>query len=563
MPFNKLCSSSSLSSPDAYKLKNQLQWVFFLRVVVISILLGITVLLQTREHELITSSLSQIAFFIIGTYIFTIFSALLLNKINCYRQYAYLQIIIDCLLASCLVLFTGCSQSIFTIIYFLPIISSSILLFRLGGLLLASLSTFSYAAILTTELSGYMDPLLSGLNTSPLTSFQVALHSFAIRGLSFFLVAILSSILAERLHKAESELTKTSQDLDRLALLYKQIFDDISTGIITVDSRNLITSFNRSAGVITGYDAIDVMGRKIEDIFPELSIKKTETLRPMTLLQKKDGDEIPVGYSWTRLNMPGDCENCRVYTMQDLSRIKKMEEKVNQAEKMAAIGEMAAGIAHEFRNPLAAISGASQVLQGEFEPNTSTRSLMNIIVRECERLEGTISDFLHFSKPATPEKSWFSILGVVQETIGILEQGQKWNSGLTVETNIPEHLDCWADSGQVVQIILNLLENAGNAIGENPGNIIISASEIKVDDLEKTRIEISDNGPGLSDKVMEHIFDPFFTTRENGTGLGLAIVKQLVESNGGEVKVTNKEEQSGAIFSFTLPLPETALTKSE
>ncbi|MCJ7600056.1 MAG: ATP-binding protein [Desulfobulbaceae bacterium] len=554
MIFDKLRHAARSATSVDYYLKNQIQWILFLRVVVLTILLGISMLMQTKEHEIIIPPISYIALFIVGTYLFTIFSALFLKVITCYRHFAYLQIITDCLLTSCLVFFTGGSQSIFTIIYFFPIISSAILLFRRGALLLAALSTFSYAIILAAELLMH-EPTLLHLGITPLTSIHVAMYSFSIRGLTFFLVAALSSILSERLHRAEAELSKTSQDLDRLALLYKQIFDDIATGIITVDSQGRISSFNRSAGIITGFKAIDVLGRKIDKVFPELSITTTYSIRPMTYLKKKGGEKIPVGYSWTRLNMPGDSENARVYTMQDLSVIKKMEEKVRQSEKMAAIGEMAAGIAHELRNPLAAISGAAQVLEDDFEPDTSSRSLMNIIVRECDRLEETISQFLEFSKPATPEKSWLSIQGIAQESCDLLTQSRNWDDRFTVKTLIPANLDCWADARQVKQMILNLMENARNAMEQTGGTITVLASEITEDGQEKTLLQVADSGPGIAEKFIDQIFEPFFTTRENGTGLGLAIVRQLVESHGGQVWMENNKKEGGAVFSFTLPLP--------
>lgn len=554
MILKKLRSFSSTATEADYHLKNQLHWVLFLRVVILSILLGLTVLLQNKEHDIVLPPIIHIIWFLVGTYLFTIISALLLKFISCYRRFAYFQITIDCGLTSCLVFFTGGSESIFTVIYFLPIISSAMILFRRGALLLAALSTCSYGAIIALEYLGHTDPLLRS-GSSPVTSIRLAMHFFSIRGISFFLVAILSSMLSERLYRAEAQLSKASRDLDRLALLYKQIFDDIATGIITVDSNGRISSFNRSAGIITGYGAMDVLSRSFDRIFPELTTEKTDSLRPMTYLKKKGGGKIPVGYSWTRLNMPGDCTNCRVYTMQDLSVIKKMEEQVRQSEKMAAIGEMAAGIAHEFRNPLAAISGAAQVLENDFEPGTPSKSLMNIIIRECDRLEGTISEFLQFSKPATPEKSWISLRGIVEEARDLLQQKKDWGEQFHVQTKIPENLDCWGDARQIKQIFLNLMENARNAMEQTGGIITVSAEEISEDEQEKTLLHITDTGPGIAQKHRERIFEPFFTTRENGTGLGLAIVKQLVESHGGEIRLEENREQKGTTFSFTLPLP--------
>ncbi len=254
--------------------------------------------------------------------------------------------------------------------------------------------------------------------------------------------------------------------------------------------------------------------------------------------------------------MPGDCENCRIYTMQDLSKIKKMEDQIRQAEKMAAIGRMAAGIAHEFRNPLAAISGAAQVLHHELSDDAATQGLMNIIIRESDRLEGTISEFLQFSRPATPEKSWFSLYGLVKETINILKQAPSWNNKIKFKTDIPAQLDAWADADQTKQIFLNLFSNAANALKKNEGSILIKAREMSdKKQTDQTRIVISDTGPGISDKIRNKIFEPFYTTRENGTGLGLAIVRQLIESNGGTIELSSGPGKNEAVFILDLPLP--------
>lgn len=552
MSFRKLCSSSRSPDTGDYLLKKQISWVLFLRVIILSLLLGISLLLQTKSHEVILPPLRYVTFFIVGIYLFTLCSVFVLRLITCYRQFAYVQIISDCLFTTCLIVFTGGSQSIFTIIFFFPILSSAVLLFRRGALLMAALSTCFYGGVLYAEYLGALASLF-GYHATPLTSIQLAMHYFSVPGVTFFLVAILGSVLSERLQRAEAELTRTSQDLDRLALLYKQIFDDIATGIITVDTEGRITSFNRSAGIITGYAAVDVLGKKIRKTFPELTTN-TDSMRPMTYLTKKQGEKIPVGYSWTKLNMPGNSDNSRVFTMQDLSRIKKMEEQVRQAEKMAAIGEMAAGIAHEFRNPLAAISGAAQVLQSEIDKNTSSGSLMNIIVRECDRLDGTIREFLQFSKPAAPEKKWFSLRGIVNESLDLLKQSDSLDERITITLHIPENLDCWGDAKQIKQVVLNLLENAGHAMDRHGGVLTLKAFEVKVEAEEKTVVEISDTGPGIAEKDLDQIFEPFYTTRENGTGLGLAIVKQLLDSHNGTISAANSRE-GGALFTVTLPLP--------
>ncbi|MCK5196043.1 MAG: HAMP domain-containing histidine kinase, partial [Desulfobulbaceae bacterium] len=179
----------------------------------------------------------------------------------------------------------------------------------------------------------------------------------------------------------------------------------------------------------------------------------------------------------------------------------------------------------------------------------------NIITRECDRLDGTIRDFLQFSKPAAPEKNWFSLKGLIEESYELLAQSPKWNNSITVIKEIPENLDCWGDSGQIKQVVINLITNARNAIGDNEGMIKLSAKEDTIESKENTVIYVADNGPGIQEKILPTIFDPFFTTRENGTGLGLAIVRQLVDSHDGTVRAENNNDGPGARFTITLPLP--------
>ncbi|MDH3394319.1 MAG: PAS domain S-box protein, partial [Desulfobulbaceae bacterium] len=339
-------------SPQQNFLKRQLKWLLFLRVIVLTLLLGVSVLLQIGGHELLIPPLQYISAFIAGVYLFTICSALLINnaRFQCHKIFTYVQIFVDVMLSSSLVFYTGGSQSLFTIIYFFPIISGTIFLRRRGSLANASLCSFTYGAIVFSEFWGYHPSLLQQVWHTPLTSPTIAMHYFAVTGISFFLVAILGTLLAERIHRTEAALSTASLNYDRLTVLYKQIVDDISSGIITVDPRGIITSFNRAAEIITGYTANEVVGLGIMHQFPEFDTSRIKTARPISTITCRDGKAIPVGFSQSRLNMPDDPEGFRLLTFQDLSHIKMLEEQMRQAEKMAAVGKMAAGVAHEFRN---------------------------------------------------------------------------------------------------------------------------------------------------------------------------------------------------------------------
>jgi two-component system sensor histidine kinase PilS (NtrC family) len=551
--FRNIISDRIPNVPPA-TLKFLLQWYLFLRVLFLTVLLGLSVLLQTKSHILIIPPITHAAYFISGVYLFTIISALTLRVIDNYRAFTLLQTVCDTLLVGVIVYATGASQSIFTIIYFLPILAGSFLLLRLGGLLIASVSTMSYGLILFVEL--FYRPL-------PFTSFEshlddviVAMHFFAIHGLVFFSIAILSLIIFERMRLTESALSQSTLNYDRLQILYKQIFDDITTGIITVDNKNIITSFNQAAEQISGYPGSATLGKQIYDFFPGFRDAEERDIRQTTELIRKNGSSLPVGYSWARLNMPGEDEDSRVYTMQDLTRIRDMEKKVKQAEKMAIIGGMAAGIAHEFRNPLAAISGAAQILRGDASENSDMRRLIEIVVRESDRMDETIADFLLFSKPAEPLKEWFSIKSLVEETIEILEQSRSWKLATCKTVNyIDQDLDVCGDPKQIQQVFLNLISNSCQAFGKLGGEIIISAELRKdAEGKDDAVLMINDDGPGIAPQIMEKIFEPFYTTRESGTGLGLAIVKQILESHGGVIAVKT-EPNVGTEFSISLPMP--------
>jgi len=381
------------------------------------------------------------------------------------------------------------------------------------------------------------------------------MHFFAIHGLVFFTIAILSIIIFERMRTTETALSESTLNYDRLQILYKQIFDDITTGIITADNKGVITSFNKAAEKISGYLGGVAHGKHIYDLFPGFKESDERNMRYVTDLARQDGRRIPVGYSWARLNMPGEDEDSRVYTMQDLTNIRNMERKVMQAEKMAAVGEMAAGIAHEFRNPLAAISGAAQVLQGDSSEDSDIRRLVEIVVRESDRLDETISDFLLFSKPSEPVKEWFSIIPLVEKTIQMLEQGLSWKpESCRVVNYIDEDFKILGDPRQIEQVLMNLISNSCQAFGARGGEIIISAGSGEGEKgKDEAVLRIADDGPGVDPQIIDKIFEPFYTTRESGTGLGLAIVSQLVESHGGKITVKTEPDVKTE-FSISLPL---------
>lgn len=553
--LNSLLAPPVSNQATAEMFKKQLHWMLFLRVVFLTILLGINLILQSTAKHIITPPFYYVATFIAGVYIYTIFSALILKFIRRYSTFSYAQILIDVVLITILIYYSGGSQSIFTILYFFPIIAGSIILFRRGGLAPAAASTIAYGIILVLEYLGYHPAFFSDFWYRPLVDFRSAMNFFSIHGLTFFIIAILSSLLSERLRRTEKALLTTTLKFDQLSVLYKKIFDDIPSGIITVLNQKNIISFNHAAENITGFTSEEVVGMDIGRIFPTLILDAEMNFRAEVELNRKDRIMIPVGYSFAKLNMPGTEDKYEVITLQDLSATKQMEKQILQAEKMATIGEMTAGIAHELRNPLAAISGAAEVLDGSGDIQPHNQGLMNIITRECNRLQNSITDFLSFAKPFEPEKEFVPLQPMVNEIIQILQHTQDWPEKCKPVFDIPDKMDCWGDPQQIRKMLLNLLHNSCIALKNLSGEIRIIAKEIQDETgAEKSVITIIDTGRGIPDLIIDRIYEPFFTTRENGTGLGLSIVKQIVETHEGSIKITSTEN-AGTTAEVTLPLP--------
>jgi two-component system sensor histidine kinase PilS (NtrC family) len=553
--LNSFIAKPVESLPSAALFKRQLQWMLFLRVVFLTLLLGSTLLLQSAEKHIILPSYNYVAFFIAAVYIYTICSALTLKFIKHYSTFAYGQFFGDVFLITILIYYSGGSQSIFILLYFFPIIAGSFILFRKGGLASAAACTIAFGIVLIFEYNGYHPVFFKNFWYRPLTDIRSTMNVFSVYGFTFFITAILSSVLSEKLRRAEKALLTTTLKYDQLSVLYKKIFDDIPSGIITVINQKNIISINNAAEKITGFTSEEIVAKNINKIFPKLKLDSDMSFRSEIEITRKDRKNIPIGYSFAKLNMPGTDDKYEVITLQDLSQTKQMEKQVRQAEKMATLGQMAAGIAHELRSPLSAISVAAEVLDSSGDIKSRNQGLMNIITRECNRLQNSITDFLSFSKPIEPEKEFVHLLPLINEIIQILQHTHDWPEKCAKKIEIPEKIDCWGDPQQIHKLLLNILHNSCLALKDMKGEIRVNAREAEDETgAEKTVLTITDNGRGIPDLIVDKIYEPFFTTRENGTGLGLSIAKQIIDAHEGGITITSKEKQ-GTTVEVWLPLP--------
>jgi two-component system sensor histidine kinase PilS (NtrC family) len=554
-------------------LVNQLLWMLFLRVVLYTLLLGVSAYLQSAQFNVVILPPTLLVFFILFVYATSIISSLILLKTNINpRSFGIKQILLDTVFISILIYYTGGSHSIFSPIYFFPIIAGGLILPRLGGLIAAGSATLQYAFVLTLEYYQISPGFLNSPLYDNAQDELAILNLFAVYGLTFFLAATLSSLFAGRLRKTEDALSNSVRDFDRLSLLYKQIFDDISTGIITTNGHNHITSVNNAAAQISGYSTDELLNKEFHEIFPNVSFTVKGSRHSAELL-RKDGERTRIGYSYSKLqykehlkNDPAEetCsdtyENSRVITIQDISEVERLEKQMQQAEKLAAIGRISAGIAHDFRNPLTAISGSAQILANELSlmhspQHQANSELINIILRESNRLSNTVSDFLKFARPEHAENDWFSLRRCLDEVLEVAKMAPSWPANCILDIQTDDIVDIWADQYQLFTILNHLLQNALAFAPLGEEKIRIKAEEIREnEDADAIRITVEDNGPGITPGKEEKIFEPFYTKRIDGTGLGLAIVKQMIGEHGGSIEV-GKSSLGGAKFTICFPLP--------
>ncbi len=551
-------------------LYSKIQWLMLFRVVVVTLLLGATAIVQIKETQIFRYISPLALYSFIGfTYALTLLYAFLLRRIQHLQKLAYGQILTDALFVTLLIYLTGGSESIFSWVYLLPIFSASAILYRRGGLLVASASSILYGTLLNLEFYQLIIPL--GSRFSPPLGYRggYILYLFAVNMVAFYFMAILSAYLAEQVRRKEEELRERLIDYGELERLYKHIVHNVTSGLITVDGAGRITSFNRTAEEITGYRLEEVYQTGIRDLFPgflsgtqangfvsEGDWRRFYFSRREINFRRKDGANLILGFSLSPLRDSQDQEIGVILIFQDLTKLREMEEDLKRADRLAAIGTLAAGMAHEIRNPLASISGSIEILREEMDGAVQQRQLMDIILREVGRLNSLIADFLLFARPTPPGKELIHLTGIVEEILAVFSHSPDCHPGIRLVTKFQDDLAMLGDAQQVKQLFWNLLINAAEAMpsgGELRIELRRRPAAENSGEPEKGEVQVSDTGSGIRDTDLKRIFDPFFTTKEKGSGLGLAIVHKIVENYGGKITVRSHLGK-GTTFTISLPI---------
>jgi len=554
--------------------RRRLQWLMFFRVVIATFFLGMAAVNHLLKEETYFDSYLVYIYGLIGSlYAITFIYLAILFVVKQLLRFIYVQISMDIFFITALIFITGGRSSIYPFMYSISIISASIFLFLPGGLVAASLSSLLYTLIVSCQHYGLIHPLGETFFALPENTAVPFYYPVIVNIASFYLVALLSSFLAEQTKKSQLQLKEKQVDIENLEALNENIIQSINSGLLTLDLDGRVVSFNQAACDITGLSASRVLHKNIHEIFPDIAIPPNGDLpdddfaipRFEMSFTRNDGQLLYLGFSISVLRNRSGQEIGRILGFQDLTNFKEMQESVKRMDRLAAVGRLAAGIAHEVRNPLASISGSAQMLGKNLNTSPEDKRLLDIIVRESSNLNLLISDFTQFARPVKQDRQVIRLKKTVAEVTALFKNSPECAGLKNVRIDIHNDLKINVGQQQFNQVLWNLLINAVQSIKDDNGEISISAREMEnefqpvegssspEDKGERGWLEltVSDTGCGIEPSNLDRIFDPFYTTKDRGTGLGLSIVYKIVQDMGGVISVDSQAGQ-GTVFTIYL-----------
>ncbi len=528
--------------------RKRLIWVMLFRIVVVSLLLVATLMRHIREFEFVVRlDSSFIILIVISAYLASLVYLYLLRQASWYRLSAISQIVGDILFSSALCYFTGKDGSIFTIFFAFTIIISSILFSRIGAYITATVSSI-IIVIFAIDRQFLFLPYISGMiidNVKP--SIDQMIYSVFIHILAYFVISQLSSFLSVELKTTSEKYYEKKRDYDILFGQYKTIVENLSDGVLLFRNGNLIYA-NEVAETIFGLYPNELedhnKSKKIRDILSELSLSSGGeissfsggTNRIVTVRHKR------------RVYENNDTDD--IYIVSDITESKRMQEEILRSEKLASIGKVATGFAHEIRNPLSSILGSIELVKKTTKFDDENSMLMDIIVKELLRVNELIERFLMFAKPAPPKFVPVNIGHLISEVVELIRFDKDYRNDIQIKIQDELGEPISADYSMMKQVFWNLIKNSIQAI-KGSGEIVISLKKYSEDGYAE--IEVSDNGCGIPKTEIDRIFEPFYSTKEKNIGIGLSIIHTIIREHKGRINLESVVNE-GTKFRIILPI---------
>jgi two-component system sensor histidine kinase PilS (NtrC family) len=521
-------------------LRRKLLWLIGGRAVVITLLLGSASLILYRTPGAFPI---DPFFALIGlTYALTVVWTLTLPFVDRHPWLVDVQVACDALIVSAIVYLTGGVASYFSSLYTLPIIAASTVQSWRGGLMVSVLSS---VVLIGMGLAQYE----AGAEVLPpprVAMFTVGFHVFG-----FLAVAGLSGYLAEGLRRTGAQLEQASSQLADLQAFNQHVIDSLTSGLATSDMQGRLLTFNRAAETITGVNAADAVG---VDAVTTLQLPEPLNVRRQEYgFSRPDGRHIEIGITSAPLITPRG-ESGFLFMFQDVTELKKRDREARVQQRLAAVGEMAAGIAHEIRNPLASMAGSIQILRDELALTDEQSQLMDIVLRESDRLNETIRGFLQFARPQRNAMIDLDLRRIVADTARLLENNAEVTARHSIVVDVPpEPVTFRADDAQIKQIVWNLATNGLRAMPDGGTlRLAVRGPEAGAARAEVV-IAVHDEGVGIAPEELDGIFQPFRGAFARGSGLGLSIVHRIATDYGGGVRVASQKGK-GTTVEVAMPL---------
>ena len=535
---DKILETSMQSTFDE---RNWLAWLVKVRILILTFLLVIQLAVAelTPAHLPLRLFLSTMMLW----YTFSIFYVALLSFWHENRLQASLQVLTDLVMISLVVHQTGGWDSSLNFLYPLAIIVAGILLPRVWAHLFAALAFILYGSVL--ELN-YYGVVRSYCTTHPeLKALQgiIFVNLFA-----FLAVAYLASLLVAKLRQARVQLKDASGALEDLQILHENIIQSISSGLITTGLDGRITLANNAAQKLLERTPDQLLGNPVTKLFLDPLPNGESQTHAEVRFDTKGTFRKTVRVRVAALNVPERGALGYVYAFDDLTEIRRLEREVRMQDRLAAVGRLAAAIAHEIRNPLTSIAGSVSMLSGIPEMSEEHRKLLDIVTRESQRLNGIITDFLAYSRGKKYHFDKADLVLLLEDTLTLMRHRMTAeNSGITIESqfSVSDALVI-ADGDRIKQVFWNIAENAVRAM-RNGGTLRVSIERLR----DEWQVSFADTGTGMTPQQTEKIFEPFQSSFEGGTGLGLAVVYQIVQAHEGKVWARSKPGQ-GTTFILRL-----------
>ena len=522
-------------------LKKNLLGLIIVRLILVSLVLGFAIFALSQQ----VSFFEFLQPFILAVYALSVVYVLLWKYSSRLNLIYNVQFFFDLVLISCLIFISGGINSLFTPFYVLIIVYASLLKQREGGVIALTVSITSYSGIVHLGYLGWV-PGAEDLGFYPFVVYRISLTALGFMG-----VAMLGIYLSEQLQKARLELGAAK-------VVHQSIVDSIRDGLITMDRTGLITSYNRAVEDISGYEPAELTAQSLSTLFSESVLESILDndfeLNPRALhiecwTKTKTHTPLFVGLSCSPLYSPEREQIGYLLSLQDLTDLKNREQEVQLKERMAALGQMAAGLAHEIRNPLGSLSGSIQVLQGELQLSDERARLVNIILRECDRLNKIVGDFLVYAGPRPSNRNRVELLELVRETVDLFKNSAEFQEHHEIRIRPPQSLiRCLADSDQFRQVIWNILQNGVRAMPAG-GTLGIHLQQ----EDSRALLTFQDQGTGMDNKEQRELFQPFQGKFQKGAGLGMAIVYEIIQHHHGNIEVTSQPEK-GTRIRISLPI---------